>query len=297
MRRLLVLIMGMALLPLAAACSPAGQRGAACDIPAGENGFADGRQVRSFRIALPPGGANASTPMVVSLHAMTGDAALQEEVSGFSALGAAEGFIAVYPQGEGLGEEKYWDAAPGSADVQDVAALIASLHDEGCSSPQSTYVNGWSMGAMMTSRLLCERPEIMAGAGMVAGVLPPEPGCRIPGGIAVSIVHSRDDPTVPFDGRLPSDISGRAGGEQSANFPGITREAMGRQWALAKGCPDPVPQTVREPGQTVTTWTGCGNAPTVVHIRDGGRHDWNPIGPAMPPTSLTLWRDMRLIPG
>lgn len=289
-RRLLALLIGLALLLPTAGCT-GGTDSGGCDVAPGENTFIDGAEARSFRISLPQG-ANMQTPMMVSLHPLNGSAAGQEEYSGFSAMGAAEGFIAVYPQGRGFNSEYVWDAAPGSEDVQTVAALIQSLHSQGCSSPASTYVTGFSMGAMMTARLLCEHSDLMAGAGMVAGVLPPELGCRVPGQTTIVIVHSRDDPTVPFDGSLSPVITDRAGGAALSSYPGLTRQAMGQQWAQAKGCPQTQAQTVRQPGQTVTRWTGCGDAPTVVHVYDSGRHDWNAGDPAVPGTSATLWREL-----
>lgn len=289
MKRALTAALCLLAMNLATGCGSEPNTGQ-CGLPSGDHTFVSGGVGRTFRFVLPPGGGSEATPMVVSLHALTGNAESQERNSGFSELGAKEGFIAVYPEGGGLGQQKAWDAAPGSSDVEGVANLIESLHQQHCSSPGVTYVNGWSMGAMITSRLVCEHPELMAGAGMVAGVLPPEPGCELPGGTRVVIMHGTADPTVPFDGSLSPELSALAGG---ATYPGVTREVMGLQWAQAKGCPEPEATSESLPGQTVITWRGCGDAPTIVHRYEGSGHGWNSTDPRVPNTSVTLWRQMQ----
>ena len=262
-----------------------------CAVPSGENVFVDSGQSRVFRIAVPDG-ASRDTPMVVSMHGATGSAGMQEEVTGFSDLGAQQGFIALYPEGLGAGSEKYWDAQPRSADVRYVADLVRSLHADGCSQPSRTYLTGFSMGAMMVSRLLCEEPGIAGGAAMVGGVLPPEPGCRIDKRMPVIVFHGRDDRSVPFDGSLPAGVADWAGGPQVSSYPGVTREAMTGMWAAAKGCDRPVTQTVSEPGETTTVWTGCGDSATVLHVYEGTAHTWDATNPRVPRTSTQIWEEM-----
>src|SRR6185369_17510491 len=70
-----------------------------------------GKQERSYAVdvparAAPPGG----WPVVLVFHGGGGNAASVRTQSGMSELGAAEGFVAVYPQGSGgiAGKLKTW---------------------------------------------------------------------------------------------------------------------------------------------------------------------------------------------
>lgn len=255
-----------------------------CTVPPGGHGVP---LTQAYVIRIP-GDASRRTPMVVSLHAATGSAGVQEDSTRLSRLGKKRGFITVYPQAR-PSMSNIWEAQPASADVSWVSGLIRFLHASGCSAPERTYVTGMSLGAMVTARLACADPQLMAGVGMVGGALPPEPGCRIPGRLKVMIVHGRDDDVVPFDGSLSPDISAFAGGPKLAEFPGRTRMAMARDWALAKGCPAPRAQLTRTSAVSVLRLS-CPGAPVVAvsHARTG--HSWNSEVAGVESTSRRLVR-------
>ena len=218
--------------------------------------------------------------MVVSLHGATLSAASHETQTGLSDLGSVNGFITVFPQAR-ADVSSIWDARPRSGDVQWVATLIRFLHANGCSAPGRTFVTGFSMGAMMAGRLACGYPRLTAGIGMVAGTLPPVPGCRIPARTRVMIVHGRDDDTVPFDGSMPEDLQPFLGGPALSDFPGRTRAAMAWDWAQAKGCPSPRVSRLRSSAVQVTRLR-CPGAPVTAVIYTRSSHEWNSEDPVRP---------------
>lgn len=184
---------------------------------------------RQYRLIVPAG-ASATTPLIVGLHGATGSMEQMQQTAAFD-----QAAIQLFPQSRGTPPNTVWDASPASSDITFVADLISDLHREHCSSPASTVVTGFSMGAMVTSRLACAYPQLMTGIGLVAGVLPPVPGCRIPKTMRVVIIHARDDDVVPFAGRLSPQLRQLAGGP-TANRPGTTRVQMAKLWARAKRC-------------------------------------------------------------
>lgn len=242
-----------------------------CSIPTGTSGdFPSSKGPRIVRAQVPPG-ADASTPLVVALHAALGNGESIESTTGMSALAERDEVIIVYPsKADGPG---VWQSDPGSADVAFIGDLITYLHDHGCGSKTNTTVLGYSAGAMLTSQVACERPEGIAAVMMVAGVLPPEPPCDTPPELTVWALHSTGDPVVRFDGEVSPYVA-----ELTERDPfTMTRAEMMRQWSLVKGCAGPANNLTD--GQLVITRYECpGVAPTTLLTFIGGNHDWRMLG-------------------
>lgn len=269
---------------------------ARCAVTSGTHTISSGGEQRSFLLTQPPGGASTATPMVLSIHGATGSSAGQQAVSTFTddpatvaaqaslqTIGAREGFIAVFPQAR-ESMKRFWDAHPGSVDVGFVLELTEYLHRRGCSSPATTTVNGFSMGAMLTSRLVCARADLYAGAAMVAGVLPPTPGCLLPVTTPVLVVHGQADDVVPYDGTLPAVVAGLAGEPTDA---GTDRVGLASRWARSKDCPSPG-WSEQVAGNEVTDLS-CPPSTTMAVAGVTMGHDWN--GPGLA-TSELIWAVM-----
>lgn len=263
-----------------------------CTVKSAEHvAFAADGATREYSVRIPPGGATTLTPMVVSLHplgftldfqrdyslfgpdgagAATGAAEDPDFALGVQAaavtqrLGDREGFIAVFPQGR----NGQWDLQMGGSDTAFLPALVEYLHARGCSAPQRTSINGYSMGAMMTSRVICARPDLFTGAAMVSGVYPPPPGCRIPARMSIVGIHGTADQAVYWDGTIPDPLN-TVGIE---SFP-WDRPTMMRMWAEAKGCARPI--TGSWFVIAVTEYTGCAGSTTHMVGVYGGAHGWS----------------------
>jgi polyhydroxybutyrate depolymerase len=241
-----------------------------CGVATGEYTFTHKGEDRVVRYFIPAG-ATTGTAAVVSLHgAGGGDAAKQENGTQFSAIGARRGFIAIYPQARSEHHSDVWDVRPGGGDADFVGAVVADLHARGCASPRRTFVNGFSMGAMLASRLMCERGHLFGGATMVAGVLPPTRGCRVAATSTILIMHGYRDPVVDWYGGLAPPVQAVTG--RWAVFP-FNRRFMAYKWAVAKGCTEKARRTQR--GMTITVDYGCrgGGNTTVLGFLTGG-HSW-----------------------
>lgn len=271
---------GLAIGPASAV--PRGQSG--CSVAsASDRTFVIDGVARSFDIRIPAG-AGATTAMVMSLHGVFSSASDQQTLSALSAegpgvnvaqqslvaamateaLGRQEGFIALFPNAA-AGQ---WDLAIDGTDVRFLAALTQWLHERGCSNPSATSVNGFSMGAMMASRLICSAPHLFSGLGLVSGVYPPTPGCHLPSTTSVVGVHSTADWIVPWSGQMWPNLV-ELGME---SFP-YNRAEMLHMWSHVKGCGAPVRATVFV--IAIDDYSGCDGGSVHMVTIVGGDHTWD----------------------
>lgn len=252
------------------AVSPADAAGPCSVITGTTDDFpnAEGSRIVTAQV---PADADATTPLVVALHAALGTPETLTATTGLSTLAERDGVIIVYPSktdGPGV-----WQPTTGSADVAFIGDLITYLHDHGCGSPTNTTVLGYSAGAMLTSQVACERPEGIAAVMMVAGVLPPEPPCETPADLAVWALHGTGDPVVRFDGEVipyVAEVTQRDG-------YAMTRAQMMREWSLVKGCAAS-PSNLTNRQLVITRYECPGVAPTTLLTFVGGNHDWRMLG-------------------
>ncbi len=286
-----------------------------CRLTSGMAEFTGGELTRKYRIQLPDA-VGPATPMVISLHGAGGTALGQQTVTGFtegssgpeadsreggsplagasvatevaamSSLGVQEGFIAVFP--EAREDATYlWDAAPDSEDVRFVEELTEHLHAQGCSTPSLTSINGFSMGAMITSRLMCLRPDLYSGAAMVGGVLNPTPQCVVPPEKEILVIHGAADDVVPLDGSLNPFLEAAAGPHSVSS---VDRVGIATNWARAKDCPSPGWTT---PGFNRVTDLSCPRSDTLAVVGLIMAHTWDSPGIN---TSRLIWAALRPAP-
>ena len=274
--------------PISAATPSPQPSSGGCTITSGMYvSFRHNNVLRSFKVFVPPN-ASRGTAMVVSLHGATGTGAGQEAGTGFSKLGAKEGFIALYPQSSGVGANAVWKVNTNSPDVDFVGSLVKFFHTSGCSSPAKTFVNGFSMGAMLTSRLMCDRGPLFGGAAMVGGVFPPT--CKVSPTKPIVVIHGLHDVVVLYDGTMRAPVVAATG--PWAVFS-ITRAAMAAQWSGAKGCARRL-AVVSTPTLARTVWKCPSGAPTTMLTYLNGGHTWNSPGYKLL-ASHYIWLSMRSV--
>lgn len=298
---LLVGLLGAATVPTYAAAATK------CAQPDGQRlTFTSGGLSREYFIKLPPGGASSLTPMMVALHPLgwdlnfmrmitlfgpqSGDQGAEASVAPESdaaahlvssdlRIGEREGFITVFPGAR----NNVWDLRPDGVDTAFLGELVSYLHTQGCGAPDRTMLSGFSMGAMMTARLLCAHPELFSGAAMVGGIYPPTPGCALRSGTSVVGIHGTADATVRFDGSVDPSLL-----PFGIEPFGYDRPTMMRMWAEAKGCGHPISSSWFITAGT--EYTGC--PASTVHMLGvfGGAHDYGMGGWA---TSEYIWSVLR----
>ncbi len=174
-----------------------------------------GGTTRRYRLHLP---AKKPSALVVALHGFGDHPRLMELYTGLSHKADLERFAVVYPFGiEGTTEpNKSWNAGSccgdawrkKSDDLGYVSFLAAKLAKELGISRDRKFVVGFSNGALLTHRLLTERPGEFAAGGVVAGSIGgklqmADDSYRVPYTefpTPIILIHGEDDMAVPFGG-------------------------------------------------------------------------------------------------
>ena len=235
----------------------------------------DGRQ-RTAHLYTPASLPAEPVALLVALHGGTGSGSQFEETSGYDELAEANGFLVVYPDGVGSGDDearfRTWNGgvccgAAAAEDVDDVSflvQLVEELSAEHRIDPARVYATGHSNGMIMSYRLVCEAADVFVAAAGQAGTLGVE-GCAPSQPVSLLHIHGEEDTNLPLDG-------GPGTGMSRTDFPS-PREGI-RTLAHGDGC-DPDPAVTSAPPVTNETWTGCDGA-TVVELATiaGASHAW-----------------------
>jgi len=218
---------------LAAASSVAFANGARSE---GETIDFGGRQ-RTFVVHVPAQVSPRAAPaLMISLHGRGGTGRSQERTSGFSELADRAGFIVAYPEGierswnDGRGLSSFAAQRDAVDDVGFILAVIDRLVATRGVDPERVYLSGYSNGGLMAMRIACERPDKIAGIGIVARTLTRDLAARCTKGRAVPamFVVGTDDPLVPFAGGQQ-----RIGATERVNVLGGEETALA--WAHRNG--------------------------------------------------------------
>jgi poly(3-hydroxybutyrate) depolymerase len=173
--------------------------------------------------ALTAGGKKL--PLVLSLHGRNGSGRWQALTSDWHTVAERNGFIAVYPQGTGA----TWNGsmAADSPDVLFLRSLIDELKTRHAVDPTRVYINGASMGSLMTQRMAVQYP-LLFGA-----IAPCYSGYLSTANLANAIV--RTDVPMPTwlcrgQDEVPSDFPGSTEGEAAGQV--FWRETVNRNTGL-----------------------------------------------------------------
>lgn len=244
-------------------------------------------QRRVYRYYLPTHyDSKKSYPVVIALHGGISRGRNIRLRSGLDQIAEREGFIAVYPEGNGIGTFfKHWNAGTCcakamKADIDDVG-FVLHLIDElsaGFSIDKARiYVFGFSNGAMLAYQIAAEEPQRIAAVAAISGTFGrvndageldwhiPTPSLPVP----TMIVHGSEDPRLPFDG-----IHDRKGKKNGLDMIPVREGA--RFWARSNGC---AALGIRTPSGfenvKLTIWPHCNsNSEVRLYRLDGWKHSW-----------------------
>lgn len=233
----------------------------------------DGR-TRSYIVEFPAGTAPA--PALIVLHG-GGGSARQVRRQAENTL-AAEGWVVVYPDAE----RRVWSdprrvlpgaAAPGADDPGFLRALVGALVAEGRVDPARVHMAGISNGGALAHLVLCEAPELVAGAVIAIMTLPEGLDCPADGPPRpLLLMLGTADGLVPYGGGPVAFRNHVRGHVRSA-------EETYALYAARNRCGAPVDRMLpdADPGDGVRVrvreWQGCA-APLVALIAEGGGHGW-----------------------
>ena len=202
----------------------------------------------------------------------------QAQISRWDDLAEEQGFLVVYPEGQGF--PRRWRAsgqADGSTDpmvdVVFISDLIEELAGQYNIDPARIYANGLSNGGGMSFLLGCRLADRIAAVGGVSGAyLYPLDDCQPSRPVPMIIFHGTADPIVPFLGGPSSSFD--------YPFPVIPEWVAAR--ASLNGC-SPSPEDLPPSGAASgVRYPGCDEGADVVfYTIDGGGHSW-PGGEPLP---------------
>lgn len=208
-----------------------------------------------------PTSASSSAPLLLDFHGHSGSAEGQRSFSGFRELADDEGFVAVWPEGQGGS----WNAGelccpPASSDnIDDVAftrKMVALMHDDANIDLDRVYVTGFSNGCAMAQRLAADASDLIAAVGCMSLYLLDEadPGYAP---VPVMEIHGASDVVVAYD--------------SAGAFTGARQNR--EHWAELNECVGEPEQTWESGASVAFAYLDCagGTEVSLVSI-DGGRH-------------------------
>ena len=160
---------------------------------------------------------------------------------------------------------------PDGTDVAFIEDLLNALSSEYCIDGSQVFAAGFSLGGGMVHRLACDRPELFARVGIVAGMYLP---CQ--GQLPAIAFHGDADPIIPYEGG------------PSTQFENVTFVPVRRvlsEWARTIGC-DGLPVISRNGGSIeLSTFVNCpgGDGEAQLYTIIGGGHTWPGAAVDLPP--------------
>jgi polyhydroxybutyrate depolymerase len=217
-------------------------------------------------------------PVVLLFHGVGMNAGRMIGFCGMNEKADEAGFIAVYPNGTGVGPFLAFNsgglpAASTLAQPDDVAFTAKLLDDLAAVvrvDPQRVFAAGMSNGAMMCYRLAAHLADRIAAIAAVAGTMALEnaaPSRPVP----VLHIHGTQDRLVPFVGP----------GEQANKYVSFKSvDETIATWTKLNGC-RPTPEVAQLPDQaddgmrvTRKVFPADNRAEVILLVVDGGGHTW-----------------------
>lgn len=230
-------------------------------------------ETRRFYVEAPLGSRPA--PAVVVLHGGAGNAHRMRRITNLEM--EKRGFVEIYP--EGLGNR--WNDGRvlsnggqlhEADDLGFLRAMIDQLAAEGLVDRNRVYFTGASNGGAMTLRMVCQAPDLVAGAVVVIMNKPVGMDCPKGPPVPMIFIQGVADPLVPFDGG-PISVGQRDRGQVLSAAETLARYAQRNRC----GAWEEIAITDHDPGDGTTVrhrvWRGC-QAPLSQYIIDGGGHTW-----------------------
>src|SRR6266542_2904240 len=226
---------------------------------------------RFYTLYVPRGlDRSKASPLVIFLHGSGITASATERDAGLDALADRQSFLVAYPQATPAGWNHGCCNDAFAKKIDDVGFVRRIITDTGVElklDPERIYVGGFSAGASMAYRLMCDIPEVLAAVGTISGALLAE-GCSPRADLSTLEIHGTKDELVLYAGCSPT--TNPCGNRAMTAAPA---EQMVARLRTFFGCPAPV---VRRDGPaTRTTAAPCrGGIEVSLVTAEGGVHQY-----------------------
>ena len=242
---------------------------------------------REAIIDLPPGAEEA--PVLIALH---GGLAGPRTIRRRARVGLAnEGWVVLWPSAIDDWNDGRTDHDGNPFDTADDIGFIRKLVDElsarGIADPSRVFFAGPSIGGVMVLNLICEAPDLVAGAAVAIASLPSGVSCPDGPPKPIIYLHGTEDDLMPPGG-------GRIGGwNLLVRDRGWVRPVDDtlNELATRNGCTGfedfKLPDRVSEDESYVVRreYKGCAE-PLVHFIIEGGGHTWPGSSPSRLGTAI-----------
>ncbi len=226
----------------------------------------DGR-TRSYDIYVPASAPAEGRTAVLGLHGGFGTGAVFAKQAHLKAAADKYGYVLVLPDGY----MRSWNAGTccgGAAkkqidDVGFIKTLVSKVTKDYCIDPKKVAATGFSNGAMLTHRLRCEAPGLLAAIAPVSGG-PMIKSCSEARATPALLMQGRDDPRIFWDGGM-FDGSYRPSMKEVVELvskPNACSASTQKSLPGAEGC------EVRQCGKAALRWCGVSK---VGHQWPGGK--------------------------
>jgi len=235
-------------------------------------------QTREYILYVPKSYDRAKpAPLVISMHGAENWPSFQMNLSQWNKAADANGFIVVYPAGEGGGPKVWYmrrERTPSRMpDVIFISELIDKLQASYNIDRARIYANGLSNGGGMTFALSCTLSHRIAAFGPVAAAVTlPVDWCPDARPAPMIAFHGTADRFTPYNGAKV----------WLAPVPLPSIPEWTAAWARRNRCgPNPV-ESATASDVTRLEYTGCADdASVMLYTIKGGGHTW-PGGTPMP---------------
>jgi len=235
---------------------------------------------RQYLLHVPGPATEAAgpLPLLVQLHGRGIDAARFELWTGFSALADEAGFLLAMPEAVG---EIWNDGRQGAPTqgVDDVGFIGAVIDDVGARlsiDRGRVYLVGMSNGSAMAGRFACERPNLIAGIGQVAGTVSVSVAERTRPSLPLPVIsfHGTADRSAPYIGGRPGGLSRLLMMRHQAG-PALGVDEWAAFWRSVNGDADSPVVEALAPDVSVRRWRGLNRLGDLDFYRvEGGGHTW-----------------------
>lgn len=158
-------------------------------------------------------------------------------------------------------------------DVEFTREIVADVSKKFHVNKHKIYVSGFSNGAMMAERLLCEAADIFSAAASVSGVVELEPGndqglaacdesfSKFNKSISLLHIHGDFDPVVPYTG------------DAILGFPPVPQDTD--RWVERNNCHGNATTTFKKGAYSNQVWKHCPHGNKIELVRHSlGGHVW-----------------------
>jgi polyhydroxybutyrate depolymerase len=231
-----------------------------------------GAEAGPYRQMVPSAAAaKKPLPLIIDLHGLGDAAANQAAISDFETLGEQQGAFVLTPSGLGPADNN---------SIEFLTQLLDASEQRLCIDTARVFMDGMSLGGLITSTVGCQLADRIAAIGLVSGLAFPA-ACQLSRPLSVMVFFGKLDTVLQYYGGLGYGLThdGPAPSPPTAppadNQGFLPVETVVAQWAAADGCLAEPEATQVSPHVEHRTFRSCaGGSAVEFYVISDGKHVW-----------------------